>query len=37
MVELITKDKNLFNKFPRNLRHPINTKFNYYRNKIILL
>ena len=34
--ELITKDKNLVNKFPRNWRHPINTKLNYYRNNNIL-
>ena len=29
----INKDKNLINKFPKNWRHPINTKFNKYRNK----
>ena len=28
----INKDKNLINKFPKNWRHPINTKFNCYRN-----
>ena len=27
----INKDKNLINKFPKNQRHPINTKFNCYR------
>ena len=27
----INKDKNLKNKFPKNWRHPINTKFNCYR------
>ena len=27
----INKDKNLINKFPKNRRHPINTKFNCYR------
>ena len=27
----INKDKNLINKFPKNWRHPINTKFNCYR------
>ena len=32
---LINKDKNLINKFPRNWRHPINTKFNCYRNNNI--
>ena len=32
---LIIKDKNLINKFPRNWRHPINTKFNCYRNNNI--
>ena len=26
------KDKNLINKFPKNWRHPINMKFNCYRN-----
>ena len=29
--EVINKDKNLFNKFPRNWRHPINTNFDCYR------
>ena len=29
----INKDKNLINKFPKNWRHPINTKFGCYRNK----
>ena len=29
---MINKDKNLINKFPRKWRHPINTKFNCYRN-----
>ena len=28
---MISNDKNLINKFPQNWRHPINTKFNYYR------
>ena len=28
---LINKDKNLFIKFPRNWRHPINTKIDCYR------
>ena len=32
---VINKDKNLFIKFPRNWRHPINIKFDCYRNKII--
>ena len=27
----INKDNNLINKFPKNWRHPINTKFNCYR------
>ena len=27
----INNDKNLINKFPKNWRHPINTKFNCYR------
>ena len=31
---MINKDKNLINKFPRNWRHPINTKFICYRNNI---
>ena len=31
----INKDKNLIIKFPRNWRHPINIKFNCYRNNII--
>ena len=29
---MINKDKNLIIKFPQNWRHPINTKFNCYRN-----
>ena len=29
---VINKDKNLINKFPCIWRHPINTKFNCYRN-----
>ena len=29
---LINKDKNLINRFPKNLRHPINTRFSCYRN-----
>ena len=29
---MINKDKNLINKLPGNWRHPINTKFNRYRN-----
>ena len=32
---MINKDKNLFKKFPRNWRHPINMKFNCNRNNII--
>ena len=32
---VINKDKNLVNKFPRNLTHPINTKFGCYRNSNI--
>ena len=28
---MINKDKNLINKFPKNWRHPINTKINCYR------
>ena len=32
---LINKDKNLIIKFPRNGRHPINTKLGCYRNNII--
>ena len=31
---MINKDKNLIKKFPKNRRHPINTKFNRYRNNI---
>ena len=27
-------DKNLINMFPKNWLHPINTKFNCYRNNI---
>ena len=33
--QLINKDKKLINKFPCDWRHPINNKFNCYRNKII--
>ena len=29
---MINKDKNLINNFPKNWRHPINSKFNCYRN-----
>ena len=29
---MINKDKNLKSNFPKNWRHPINTKFNRYRN-----
>ena len=29
---IINRDKNLINRLPRNWRHPINTKFNRYRN-----
>ena len=32
---IINKDKNLIDKFPRNWRHLIKTKFNCYRNNII--
>ena len=32
---MINKDENLINKFPRIWRHPINLKFNCYRNNII--
>ena len=32
---MINKDKNLINKFPQNWRHPINTRFDCYRNNII--
>ena len=28
---MINKEKNLKNKFPKNWKHPINTKFNCYR------
>ena len=35
IIQLFNKDKNLINKFPRNWRHPINTKFDCYRNNII--
>ena len=28
----INKDKNLMKNFPKNWRHPINSKFNCYRN-----
>ena len=30
----INKDKSLFNKFPRNWRHPIYRKFSCYRNNV---
>ena len=29
--KLINKDKNLINKLPKNWRHPINTRFDSYR------
>ena len=29
---MINKDRNLINKFPKTWRHPINTKFDRYRN-----
>ena len=29
---MINKDNNLIKKFPKNWRHPINTRFNCYRN-----
>ena len=32
---LINKGKNLTNKFPQNWRHPINTRFDCYRNEIV--
>ena len=32
---LINNDKNLIIKFPQTWRHPINMKFNCYRNNII--
>ena len=32
LSSMINKDKNLINKFSKNWRHPINTKFNCYRN-----
>ena len=32
--QIINKDKNLIKKFPQNWRHPINIKFNCYRNNI---
>ena len=32
---MINKDKNLIVKFPRNWRHPINTRFDCYRNNFI--
>ena len=32
LIAMINKDKNLINKFPKNWRHPINLKFNCYRN-----
>ena len=28
---MINEDNNLISKFPKNWRHPINTKFNCYR------
>ena len=31
---VINKDKSLINTFPRNWRHPINTRFGCYRNNI---
>ena len=31
---MINKDKSLINKFPQNWRHPINTRFDCYRNEI---
>ena len=31
----INKDKNLINKFQKNWRHPINTRFGCHRNNII--
>ena len=31
---MVNKDKNLIEKFPRNWRHPINIKFDCYRNNI---
>ena len=35
VYQKINKDKNHINKFPQNGRHPINIKFNCYRNNII--
>ena len=32
LIAMINKDKNLINKFPKNWRHPINLKYNCYRN-----
>ena len=32
---MVNKDKNLITKVPQNWRHPINSKFDCYRNKII--
>ena len=32
---MIKEDKNLINRFPQIWRHPINTKFDCYRNNII--
>ena len=29
--QLINKNKNLIIKFPKNRKHPINTRFNCYR------
>ena len=31
LISMINKDNNLINKFPKNWRHPINTKINCYR------
>ena len=31
---MINKDKNLINKFPRDWRHPLNVRFDCYRNNI---
>ena len=28
---MVNKNKSLFNKFPRNWRHPLNRKFESYR------
>ena len=32
---MVNKEKNLVKKFPQNWRHPINTRFDCYRNNII--